>query len=213
MSTKAALIANGSVFASVADGDLDTAAEQVNRLLDDTRAQPRLNRHDEQLWHLHYHGTTGGLAAARTTSLWPSSLSARQRHVAITVQPDAAPSSGPPSGRYRQTSMRARAAEPRPPTAYRLASNIDHLVRLMESIGGMLGLQTGVPVATWRLTSHGETVLANWRKNATRADQESMAEVLERISHSSGLYVPFAGSGAVVPGGEAAEVRDLREAG
>jgi predicted RNA-binding Zn ribbon-like protein len=52
-----------SVFASVADGDLDTAAEQVNRLLDDTRAQPRLNRHDEQLWHLHYHGTTGGLAA------------------------------------------------------------------------------------------------------------------------------------------------------
>lgn len=52
-----------SVFASVADGDLDTAAEQVNRLLDSTRAQPRLNRHDEQLWHLHYQGTTGGLAA------------------------------------------------------------------------------------------------------------------------------------------------------
>ncbi|MCW2918739.1 MAG: hypothetical protein JWN52_6807 [Actinomycetia bacterium] len=52
-----------SIFASVDDGDLDTAAELVNRLLDGTRAQPRLNRHDEQLWHLHYHGTTGGLAA------------------------------------------------------------------------------------------------------------------------------------------------------
>ena len=52
-----------SVFASVADRELDTAAEQVNRLLDNTRAQPRLNRHDEQPWHLHYHGTSGGLAA------------------------------------------------------------------------------------------------------------------------------------------------------
>jgi hypothetical protein len=55
----------------------------------------------------------------------------------------------------------------------------------MESIGGMLGLRTGVPVATWRLTSHGETVLANWRKNATRADQESMAEVLETITNGT----------------------------
>jgi predicted RNA-binding Zn ribbon-like protein len=56
-------VALRSVFAAVGDGDLDTAAEQVNRLLDDTRAQPRLNRHDEQLWHLHYQGTTGGLTA------------------------------------------------------------------------------------------------------------------------------------------------------
>lgn len=52
-----------SVFSSVADGDLDTAAGLVNLLLDSTRAQPRLDRHDEQPWHLHYHGTTGGLAA------------------------------------------------------------------------------------------------------------------------------------------------------
>lgn len=51
------------IFGCVADADLDTAARLVNELLDETRTQPHLALHDEQLWHLHYSGTTGGLAA------------------------------------------------------------------------------------------------------------------------------------------------------
>lgn len=42
--------------------DLDTAVGVVDRLLADTRTRPAMARHDEQLWHLHYAGTTGGEA-------------------------------------------------------------------------------------------------------------------------------------------------------
>ena len=52
-----------AVFTLVADGDLDAAAGQVNRILEDTRAMPRLNRHDGEPWHLHFHGTGGSIAA------------------------------------------------------------------------------------------------------------------------------------------------------
>lgn len=44
------------VFDAVAAGDVDGAAEQVNRLLKTTEARPRLERHDGHPWHVHYHG-------------------------------------------------------------------------------------------------------------------------------------------------------------
>jgi hypothetical protein len=50
------------VFDAVSAGDIDTAALQVNRLLEETSAQPRLERHDSQPWHVHFHGTSGTLA-------------------------------------------------------------------------------------------------------------------------------------------------------
>lgn len=51
-----------AVFVSIAAGDLDAAAQHINRLLDRTRAQPFLYRHDDQGWHLHYHGAVDDLA-------------------------------------------------------------------------------------------------------------------------------------------------------
>jgi predicted RNA-binding Zn ribbon-like protein len=50
------------VFDAAAAGDVDTAAARVNRLLEDTRARPRLARHDGEPWHLHFHGTGGSFA-------------------------------------------------------------------------------------------------------------------------------------------------------
>ncbi|MEV6985482.1 CGNR zinc finger domain-containing protein [Sphaerisporangium sp. NPDC051017] len=44
------------VFQAVDAGDVDTAALQVNRLLDRTQARPHLERHDGEPWHLHFHG-------------------------------------------------------------------------------------------------------------------------------------------------------------
>ena len=51
-----------AVFTAVADGDVDAAARQVNTLLARTSAHPQLNNHDEQGWHLHFHGADDGLA-------------------------------------------------------------------------------------------------------------------------------------------------------
>ncbi|MEO3828937.1 CGNR zinc finger domain-containing protein [Actinomadura sp. B10D3] len=51
------------VFEAVAAGDVDTAAGQLNRLLAQTRARPRLERHDGQPWHLHFPGAGGTLTA------------------------------------------------------------------------------------------------------------------------------------------------------
>jgi predicted RNA-binding Zn ribbon-like protein len=50
------------VFETVAAGDLDSAASQVNALLAGTGARPQLDRHDGEPWHLHFHGSTDGLA-------------------------------------------------------------------------------------------------------------------------------------------------------
>jgi predicted RNA-binding Zn ribbon-like protein len=47
------------VFDSVARGDADEAARQVNKLLAETDARPHLERHDGEPWHLHFHGTGG----------------------------------------------------------------------------------------------------------------------------------------------------------
>jgi predicted RNA-binding Zn ribbon-like protein len=52
-----------AVFAAVAAGDLVAAAQQVNHLLEETRARPHLNRHDGEPWHLHFHGIGGTIAA------------------------------------------------------------------------------------------------------------------------------------------------------
>jgi predicted RNA-binding Zn ribbon-like protein len=45
-----------AVFESVAAGDVDAAAGEVNRLLRVTGARPQLERHDGEPWHLHFHG-------------------------------------------------------------------------------------------------------------------------------------------------------------
>ncbi|GAA3510854.1 putative RNA-binding Zn ribbon-like protein [Streptosporangium album] len=61
------------VFDAVATGDIDTAALQVNGLLEETRARPLLERHDGEPWHLHFHGSggtmAGDLAASCATGL------------------------------------------------------------------------------------------------------------------------------------------------
>jgi predicted RNA-binding Zn ribbon-like protein len=44
-----------AVFESVAAGDLDRAAGQVNELLRVTGAHPALERHDGEPWHVHFH--------------------------------------------------------------------------------------------------------------------------------------------------------------
>jgi predicted RNA-binding Zn ribbon-like protein len=59
------------VFADIAAGRLDQAAEQVNGLLAATGARPRLDKHDDEPWHLHFHGgseslTTGWMAGCAT---------------------------------------------------------------------------------------------------------------------------------------------------
>ncbi|GGK84457.1 hypothetical protein Sme01_28870 [Sphaerisporangium melleum] len=62
-----------AVFEAVDAGDLDSAAVQVNHLLDRTQARPLLERHDGEPWHLHFHGNAGTVgddyAAACATGL------------------------------------------------------------------------------------------------------------------------------------------------
>ncbi len=53
-----------AVFAHVASGDLDTAAQLLNRLLAVTGAHPWLDRHDGEPWHLHFHGAQDSTAIA-----------------------------------------------------------------------------------------------------------------------------------------------------
>jgi predicted RNA-binding Zn ribbon-like protein len=50
------------IFESVADDDADRAATGVNRLLARTGAHPYLEKHDQEPWHLHFHGTDDALA-------------------------------------------------------------------------------------------------------------------------------------------------------
>ncbi|MFG1709065.1 CGNR zinc finger domain-containing protein [Nonomuraea sp. M3C6] len=51
-----------TVFAAVSAADIDTAATQVNTLLEETNARPMLERHDGEPWHLHFHGRGGTMA-------------------------------------------------------------------------------------------------------------------------------------------------------
>jgi predicted RNA-binding Zn ribbon-like protein len=50
-----------AVFDAVAGGRLDEAAREVNSLLAVTGARPRLDRHDSEPWHLHFHGADDSL--------------------------------------------------------------------------------------------------------------------------------------------------------
>jgi predicted RNA-binding Zn ribbon-like protein len=50
------------VFDAVSSGDLDAAALTLNALLAETGAHPQLDRHDDEPWHLHFHGKTDTLA-------------------------------------------------------------------------------------------------------------------------------------------------------
>ena len=50
-----------AVFDAVAGGRLDEAAREVNALLAITGARPRLDRHDGEPWHLHFHGADDSL--------------------------------------------------------------------------------------------------------------------------------------------------------
>jgi predicted RNA-binding Zn ribbon-like protein len=43
------------VFEALAAGDIDEAAETLNQLMARWGAQPRLDRHDDDPWHLHFH--------------------------------------------------------------------------------------------------------------------------------------------------------------
>jgi predicted RNA-binding Zn ribbon-like protein len=52
-----------AVFEAVAAGDVDTAAGQLNRLLAEAGARPRLEHHDGEPWHLHFHGEGGTITA------------------------------------------------------------------------------------------------------------------------------------------------------
>ena len=45
-----------AVFDAAAAGRTDAAAGLVNDMLDGTGARPRLERHDGEPWHLHFHG-------------------------------------------------------------------------------------------------------------------------------------------------------------
>jgi predicted RNA-binding Zn ribbon-like protein len=50
-----------AAFEAVAAGRLDEAAREVNALLAFTGARPRLDRHDGEPWHLHFHGADDSL--------------------------------------------------------------------------------------------------------------------------------------------------------
>ncbi len=50
-----------SVFDAVAAGQTDAAVRLVNDMLATTGARPRLDRHDGEPWHLHFHGAEDSL--------------------------------------------------------------------------------------------------------------------------------------------------------
>jgi predicted RNA-binding Zn ribbon-like protein len=52
------------VFDAVASGCTDAAARLVNEMLARTGARPRLDRHDGEPWHLHFHGAEDSLVTS-----------------------------------------------------------------------------------------------------------------------------------------------------
>jgi predicted RNA-binding Zn ribbon-like protein len=50
-----------AVFDAAAAGQTDAAARLVNDMLAQTGARPRLERHDGEPWHLHFHGAEDSL--------------------------------------------------------------------------------------------------------------------------------------------------------
>lgn len=55
-------VALRAVFDAAGAGDTDLAARRVNAILADSGARPRLDRHDGQPWHLHFHGAEDSVA-------------------------------------------------------------------------------------------------------------------------------------------------------
>jgi predicted RNA-binding Zn ribbon-like protein len=53
-----------AVFQAMAAGRTDTAAHLVNEMLASTGARPRLDRHDGEPWHLHFHGAEESLVTS-----------------------------------------------------------------------------------------------------------------------------------------------------
>jgi len=53
-----------AVFDAAAAGQADAAARLVNDMLARTGARPRLERHDGEPWHLHFHGAEDSLVTA-----------------------------------------------------------------------------------------------------------------------------------------------------
>jgi predicted RNA-binding Zn ribbon-like protein len=53
-----------AVFEAMAAGRTDTAARLVNEMLASTGARPRLDRHDGEPWHLHFHGAEESLVTS-----------------------------------------------------------------------------------------------------------------------------------------------------
>jgi predicted RNA-binding Zn ribbon-like protein len=51
-----------TVFDAVEADEVDTAASLVNAMLVETGAQPQLDRHDGEPWHLHFHARADSLA-------------------------------------------------------------------------------------------------------------------------------------------------------
>jgi predicted RNA-binding Zn ribbon-like protein len=53
-----------AVFDAVAAGRTDAAARLVNEMLARSEARPRLDRHDGEPWHLHFHGAEDSLVTS-----------------------------------------------------------------------------------------------------------------------------------------------------
>jgi len=80
-----------AVFDAVAAGRTDAAARLVNEMLARTGARPRLDRHDGEPWHLHFHGAEDSLvtgwAAGCATGLAVVLGSDRQDRLGVCAAP------------------------------------------------------------------------------------------------------------------------------
>ncbi len=80
-----------AVFEAVADGRTDAAAGLVNEMLARTGARPRLDRHDGEPWHLHFHGAeeslVTGWAAGCATGLAVLLGTDRQGRLGVCTAP------------------------------------------------------------------------------------------------------------------------------
>jgi predicted RNA-binding Zn ribbon-like protein len=79
------------VFDAMAAGRTDAAARLVNQMLASTGARPRLDRHDGEPWHLHFHGAEDSLvtgwAAGCATGLAVVLGSDQQHRLGVCTAP------------------------------------------------------------------------------------------------------------------------------
>jgi predicted RNA-binding Zn ribbon-like protein len=80
-----------AVFDAMAAGRTDTAARLVNEMLASSGARPRLDRHDGEPWHLHFHGAEDSLvtgwAAGCATGLAAVLGSEQQGRLGVCTAP------------------------------------------------------------------------------------------------------------------------------